>query len=122
MKIEGRSIFGYFADRNDAEQAKERLVAAGFEDTQLDSVRHDRGGDYRPLTGGIDSLSNLVLGSDVESDDAGILLAANPSASGFASGDAGVREKAWLVVTVTDGSDEEVERAVQIVKHYGGDV
>ena len=37
MRIEGRSIFGYFADRRDAEQAKERLVAAGFNDTQLDS-------------------------------------------------------------------------------------
>ena len=51
-----------------------------------------------------------------------MLLAAHASASGFAADSTGVREKAWLVVTVTDGSDEEVERAVQIVKHYGGDV
>ena len=43
VKIDGRSVFGYFADRNDAEEAKERLIKAGFDDTALDSVSRFQG-------------------------------------------------------------------------------
>lgn len=124
MQIEGRSIFGYFSDRNDAESAKEQLRKAGFEDTQLDAVRHDGavGSATRPISGEISSLSDLTMGADSEGDDTGILLSADPAASGLARGDLGEGAKAWLVVTVTDGSDQEVERAVKILKSHGGDV
>lgn len=126
VKIDGRSVFGYFADRNDAEEAKERLIKAGFDDTALDSVSRFQGDGpddhINPMTGGFGSLADLTLSADVEGDDTGILLAADPSASGFAADSTGLQEKAWLVVAVTDGSDQEVERAVKILKSYGADV
>lgn len=128
MRIEGRSVFGYFADRNDAEEAKERLVRAGFSETELDAVsRYGDGGGgaevvHNVTTGRFDSLADLTLGLETGGDDRGPLLAADAAASGYAADGTGPREKAWLVVTVTDGSDQEVERAVKILKSYGGEV
>lgn len=126
MEIQGRSITAYFADRNDAEEAKERLQQAGLADTQLDSVsRFDATGTdtlQNPSTGRFGSLSSLTMGADPSPPDAGALLAADPAASGYAADSTGVHEKAWMVITVTDGSDVEVERAVKILKQYGGEV
>lgn len=124
MEIDGRSIFGYFADRNEAEKAKERLVQAGFRDTILDTVRHDGAvGESTPtLAPQIDSLSDLTLGTETHDDDSGILLAADPSASGLASSADPPSNKAWLIVTLTDGTDEQVERAVKILKSHGAEV
>ncbi len=31
-------------------------------------------------------------------------------------------EQAWMVVTLTDGSDVQVERATKILKQFGGEV
>ncbi len=123
MEIDGRSIFGYFSDRNDAEQAKEQLLRAGFNDTQLDSVRHDEpiGASTPTLSAQFDSLSELTLGTQT-GDDTGILLAADTAASGMAGRGQPPLDKAWLIVTVTDGSDEQVERAVKILKSNGADV
>lgn len=127
MNIDGRSVFGYFTDRNDAEQAMEQLVSAGFDksDLGLDSIRDSGavGTPSRPISGSIGSLSELTLGTPHIGDDTGILLSADPSASGLASQSDGViPEKAWVLVAVTDGSDEEVERAVKILKRHGADV
>lgn len=126
MEIQGRSITAYFADRNDAEEAKERLLQAGLVETQLDSIsRFDATGTdalQNPTTGEFGSLSALTMGADPSSPDAGALLAADPTASGYAADGTGVREKAWMVITVTDGSDVQVERAVKILKQYGGEV
>lgn len=114
MRIDDRSIFGYFTDRQDAERAQEQLRSAGFDQTHLDALRHGDRIDA-PLTMGVDS------GTDV-GDDTGVLLGADPAASGLAAPDEAPVGKAWLVVALTDGSDEKVERAVKILKRYGGDV
>lgn len=128
MKTDGRSIFGYFTDRNDAESAKDRLIQAGIEDIQLDSVsRTSQGGRpdqlFNPSTGDFDSLSRLTMGADVGAlgDDTGILLSADTSASGYGGG-AEPQEAAWMIVAVTDGSDAQVERAVKIMKSHGANV
>jgi len=124
MQIKGRSLFGYFSDRNEAEAAKELLMRAGLGETQVDSTGSGRfvGGGAPAISGTFDSLSELTLGVETQGDDSGILLSADPSASGLASSEEMPQGKAWLVVTVTNGSDEEVERAVKIIKRCGGDV
>lgn len=127
MHIEGRSVFGYFSDRNAAVQALQRLQQAGFSHAQLDSLSltSQRGRleeVVNPSTGDFGSLSQLTMGETPASDSAGILLSADPSASGYATGDVGAEGHGWMVVAVTDGSDVEVERAVKILKSHGGDV
>lgn len=127
MRIEGRSVFGYFSDRNAAAEAAQRLQQAGFSDTQLDStsLTSQRGRTQDPVnpsTGQFGSLSQLTMGADPQSDAAGVLLSADSSASGYAADNAGVDGHGWMVVAVTDGSDAEVERAVKILKSHGGDV
>lgn len=69
-------------------------------------------GDDGPpaITGDISSLADLTLSNGADGDDSAVLLAAHPSASGMAGDGAGPQEKNWLVVTVTDGEPEEVER------------
>lgn len=126
MRIDGRSVFGYFSDRQEAEEAYKMLSQAGFHDIALDEVSgtdQDARPDAwtNPLTGDFGSLSSLTLGADV-GDDAGILLAADNSASGYGAGGAGPRGLSWMVVAVTDGSDVEVERAVKILKSHGAEV
>ena len=127
MRIEGRSIFGYFSDRNAANEAAERLRQAGFSDTQVDSVSltSQRGRTdelFNPSTGRFGSLSQLTMGAEPDGDASGILLSAGSSASGYASGDTQADGHGWMVVALTDGSDMEVERAVKILKSHGGDV
>lgn len=126
MEIDGRSIFGYFSDQASAEEARELLLQAGFHDVQLDTVSGtDQEGRVdrltNPLTGGFGSLSALTTGAGV-GDDTGILLAADNTASGYGAGGAGPRGLGWMIVAVTDGTDEEVERAVKILKSHGADV
>lgn len=125
MEIEGHSVFGYFNDINDAQKAEKQLREAGFDDTQLDAIGNDTAIDTisNPLTGNIKSLAHLTLGTDVDhGDDRGILRAADPSASGLAGKGLGDEGKAWLVVTVTDGQPEQIDRAVEILESCGGEV
>src|SRR5690606_6466578 len=127
MQIEGRSVFGYFSDQDAAQQAAHRLRQAGFSDTQLDALsatsqegRVDE--PFNPSTGRFASLSQLVMGADPSEETSGILLSADASASGLATGDAHAQGHGWMVVALTDGSDVQVERAVKIIKSHGGDV
>src|SRR5690625_1153795 len=100
MDTKGRSVFGYFTDRHDAEKAMEQLLSAGLSESSLDSLQ-DGGGvgtPARPISGSIDSLSELTLGIESSGDDSGILLSADPDASGLASETDGMSpEKAWLL-------------------------
>ena|GEM_PF-1597503 len=128
MNIDGRSVLGYFDDQDDAEKAKERLIAAGFPRTGIDVARrgaavpsaHDAS-----LAGGAGFTSDQTHEPAPYAHDGSILLAADPALGAHWNGYSTEGAKPgtdWLVVTVTDGSDTEVERAVQIIKHYGGDV
>ena len=126
MSIDGRSIYGYFSSLNDAEKARERLIAAGFVHAVI-SASHRA--DAASPGGGLGSypygdagdLSNLMSGAEPLSEVGNILLGAAP-ASGLHAGASAQAGPEWLVMAVTDGSDTEVERAVQIIKQFGGDV
>ncbi len=123
MRVEGRTILAYFHDPGRAKEAWRALVDAGFreEDMQLDRISRYPGAGtevyQNPQVGRVGSLARLTLGANVGSDDAGILLAADPSASGLA--DTRPAEMAWLLALVAP-DDQTAERAREILRQYGG--
>lgn len=111
-----RSILAYFADQEAAEKGADTLRKAGFAEVQVDRVSQypemEDNRLFNPLTSNFASLSNLTLGA-LASGDEGILLAADPSASGMA-GSEPPPDRAWLVAAVTDdpGQVEEARRVL----------
>lgn len=111
------SILAYFSDQDEAEKGAALLRDSGFAEVQVDRVspypelENDR--LFNPLSSHFASLSNLTLGA-VASGDEGILLAADPSASGMAGGEP-PPDRAWLVAAVTDdpGQIEEARRMLR---------
>lgn len=127
MDLVGRSVLAYFTRREQAERAQSVLRQQGFDTVQLDRIGRYGGESaqelHNPLTGNIESLADLSAGADTDGDDAGILIAADTSASGLAHGadyDPGIEERAWLVTVVT--GEDRVNRAVQILEDTGGTV
>lgn len=127
MNLVGRSILAYFSRREQAERAQSALRQDGFDTVQLDRIGRYGGESaqqlHNPVTGNIDSLADLSAGADTDGGDAGVLIAADTSASGLAHGqdfDPGVQERAWLVTVVT--GEDRVNRAVQILEDTGGTV
>ncbi|BAS29051.1 hypothetical protein [Limnochorda pilosa] len=117
------TLLAYFPSRAQAERAKRALEGEGFQELQIDRV--SRYGTEsasiltNPLTGNFTSLANLTLGSQDAGEDEGVLMAADPAASGLAE-NVGVREKGYLLTIVT--GQERVERARVIAEREGGEV
>lgn len=108
-----RSILAYFADENSAQMAAEKLKLEGFSDIQIDTIsRFPSGKAGRGLTG---SLSSMVIGQEYDRS-LGVLLAADPSVSGSASGDM-AGGYPYLVTLVTE--NEKAAKALQILREYG---
>lgn len=130
MKLIGRSILAYYTHRGQAEDAQAQLRRQGFDTVQLDRISRYGGESaqqlHNPLTGAFGSLASLSAGADTDGDDdAGVLIAADTSASGFADGGGadyapGVHEQAWLITVVT--SEDRANRAVHILEETGGTV
>ncbi|HEY8496601.1 MAG TPA: hypothetical protein VIK98_06180 [Limnochordales bacterium] len=120
MELLGRSILGYFAHREQAEQAKAHLRRAGFDTVQVDRLDSGQAGAdtlHNPLTGRVASLADLTG----VADEGGPLLAASPDASGLAHEvDETLlgHKPTWIVTVVT--TEDHVNRAVQILEEAGG--
>lgn len=126
---QNRSLLAYFRTENDARAALEALRAAGFSSVQLAHVSRygeatDPEGD-NPAAGKAAGLSSLTLygrGDNLDAEvegDAGVLLAAHPSASGMAgTGDAPVGGYSYLVTVVT--AEGRLREAEGIVRRCGG--
>ena len=123
MRVEGRTVLAYFDDPGRARQAWQALRDAGFrdEDMQLDRISRYPGEGtevyQNPQVGRVGSLARLTLGANVDSDDAGILMAADPGASGLA--DTRPAEMAWLVALVAP-DDQSAEQARALLRQHGG--
>ena len=114
-----RSILSYFKSSNDAQAARDQLLALGVEVAQIDRVGRfgSETGDVirNPTTGDITSQANMILNTDAR-DDTAILLSADPSVSGL-SGEM-VDGYSFLLTAITD--DEHVDQAVQVIKSHKG--
>ncbi|HUW65894.1 MAG TPA: hypothetical protein VMW83_14615 [Spirochaetia bacterium] len=122
-----RSILSYFASSTLAEKAQQALKAAGFDETQVDRVsRYGVTNDAHysnPLNRATTITGPTLFSGDQEEMDADtrVLLAADPSVSGY--GDAGygmAGGKAFLLTVVT--GEGQVDQAVGIIKQHGGQV
>ncbi|MCL6634437.1 MAG: hypothetical protein K6T29_01550 [Peptococcaceae bacterium] len=122
-----RSILSYFPTSRQAQKAVAALQGAGIGEARLDRVsRYGAGNDahYNNPVNRAETLTGPTLYSsnaqDLD-DNTRVLLAADPSASGYGCKDYGVAGgRAFLVTVVVP--EELVNRAVDIIKQHGGEV
>jgi len=124
-----RSILATFPSSTKARAARDDLAEAGVEEVQIDRLSR-YGVDYNaqmnnPLAGQADTLTGLVLHS-ADTDqryggDARVLLAADPSVSGYSRLGYGMAGgMGFLLTAVTD--ETKLDQAVDIIKQHGGTV
>lgn len=124
-----RSILAYFPSSNAAQRAVDELKAAGYETISLDrvsrfGVEDDAEVNYA-VAGRAETITGLTLysaGTDsLSNSESRVLLAADPSVSGYGAVDYGVAGgRAFLVTVVT--SEDQVQPAVEILEKNGGEV
>jgi hypothetical protein len=117
-----KSIIVYFNSPEQASKALEKMKSE-FEVIEsaidrFDGYPGDGADPLNPITGDIPSLSSLTLGGDF-GRDAGILAAANTSASGMSSGGAGNRVSGVDIILTAIVQEENGEKAMKIAKDCG---
>ncbi|GAX89102.1 hypothetical protein [Effusibacillus lacus] len=118
-----QAILASFADPDVAQKASNELKKMGINTVQIDRVSPYPGQPTQnlrnPITGNIPSLGELTLGMDaISSRDAGVLMAADPSASGYATTADDVSGEDILLTAVVP--KDKVEQAVQVIRSHGG--
>ncbi|MBO8172146.1 MAG: hypothetical protein H0Z33_09650 [Bacillaceae bacterium] len=125
-----RHLLASFRSVDHAIQAERALQNEGFHEVQVDRVSPYPGEGTQelrnPITGNISSLADLTLDADITNKSAGILTAADVSASGMADGfnmDQGNEQDAGrnILLTVVT-SQKRAEEAENIIKKYGGEI
>lgn len=117
-----RTILASFYSREEALQAAESVRALGIEVAQVDEL-DGYGGNPQPrdsfvISGEIESLSSLTLGSDPSSRDVGVLLSADPAASGMSGEVDPMLGRNYLLTVVCD--NHRVDAAVDVIKENNG--
>jgi len=123
-----RSILSYFSASDQAQKAIDALKKAGINEVRLDRVSRygavpDK--EYNNPINNAQSLTGITMFSsetnEITGSDAGVLLGADPSASGYGCADYGVAGgRAFLVTVVTN--EKQLDKAVEIIKQHGGEV
>lgn len=122
-----RSILAYFPTSTAARQAADALRGAGFGQPRIDRAsRHGISFDtaYNNPINNATTITGPTLYSDDSgalSDDVRVLLAADPSVSGYGNTDYGVAGGAAFLLTLVT-TEDKVDQAVDIIKKYGGQV
>jgi hypothetical protein len=118
-----KNILAYFHSPEQAEAIASKLNALRAIAVQVDRFSRYPGEGMNnimnPLTGNITSLATLTQGAEISSRDEGILIAADPSASGMSDGgDGGVTGRDILLTAVVDES--VYEQALRVIEQGGG--
>lgn len=121
-----RSILSYFPSSTRARHAAEELQKAGFDNLQIDRISRSGVVSDASINNPINravSQAGLTHFSDGAGDFLGdstrVLLAADPSASGYGDKDYGIAGgRAFLLALVT--SEDRVAEAVGIIREKGG--
>ncbi|WP_150266436.1 hypothetical protein [Paenibacillus tepidiphilus] len=118
-----KSILAYFKSPEEAEGVSRKLQALRVIDMSIDSFSKYPGNTQysgnNPLTGDIPSLAVMTLNSSMDSHSAGILAAADASASGMShGGDGGPTGRNILLTVVIDS--EYHDQALRIIEEAGG--
>lgn len=117
-----RSILSSFLTEDDAQTAAQKVKDLGIEVAKVDPLR-TLGPDIHsfPITGNLPSLASLTLDVSPSSHEDGVLLAADPSASGMSDGDDtrdDMARRNYLLTVVCD--DSLVDEAVSVIKACKG--
>jgi hypothetical protein len=118
-----KSILAYFKSPEEAEAVSAKLKAMRVDDFKIDRISRYVGDPVdetmNPLTGNITGLGGLVMDADETSASAGILMAADPSASGMSDGGQGGPTGRDILLTAV--VDEKIhEKVLRLVTESGG--
>jgi len=120
-----RNILAYFKTPEEADGVRSKLQALRAIDTQIDRISRYPGPAVdetsNPITGNITGLGGLTMDAIETSRSAGILMAADPSASGLSHGGQGGPTGRDILLTAV--VDESVyEKALRLIEEAGGQV
>ncbi|OUM95215.1 MAG: hypothetical protein A9Z00_14705 [Thermobacillus sp. ZCTH02-B1] len=121
-----RNVLAYFRSEEEAKAALERMRHLRIEDSSIRRIDRYPGQEMHdisnPLSGDFPGLGYLVHGTDFTNAGAGILAAADVSASGLSSGgpDNRVTGRDVLLTVVVD--ERDYEQAVRIAMEGGATV
>jgi N-acetylmuramoyl-L-alanine amidase len=124
-----KGILAYFNDPAQAEGIAAKLKALRAIDVRVDRFSRYPGAEateqiFDPSTGNIRSLATLTQDAALGNRDSGILIAADPAASGYSDGasgmEGGVTGKDILLTAVVDESMHQ--QALRVIQEGGGDV
>ncbi|MNC55503.1 hypothetical protein D3C75_1050390 [compost metagenome] len=118
-----KNVLAYFKTRDEAQEALVKLKALRVEDARIDHVtkypQENHEIQINPSTGNVTSLAELTQEADTSSRDAGILIAADPAASGMSSGGSGgVTGRDILLTAIVDESIHH--QVLHLVEQAGG--
>lgn len=118
-----RNILAYFHSRDEAEFVAKQLNDLEVVDYSIDHFSKFPGDGVQqvmnPLTGDFPSLGYLTLDADFSNKSAGILSAADVSASGMSdAGQEAITGRNYLLTVVVN--EESYEQALQIIESGGG--
>ncbi|PYI51840.1 hypothetical protein [Paenibacillus flagellatus] len=119
-----KNVLAYFKSREDAEGAAAKLKALRIEDMRIDEVGRfpGEGIDHveNPVNADFPSLGYLTLGGDFTDRNAGILAAADVSASGMSAGggEDDTMGRNFLLTAVM--SEDVHHQALRVVQESGG--
>ncbi|MCL6516026.1 hypothetical protein [Alicyclobacillus sp.] len=117
-----RTVLSSFRSEADARHAEKKIRALGVEVTQVSELHAYPGGmperNAFPISGKIQGLASLTLNTDPSTHEAGVLLAADPAASGMSDGADNVTGRNFLLTVVCP--EDRVEQVVQVIKDCDG--
>lgn len=118
-----KNILAYFKSPEEAQSVRAKLETLRAIDISIDRFSRypgDRANHIQnPITGDVSSLAELTMGADVTSRSAGILAAADPSASGMSDG--GQDDPIGRDILLTAVMPEETHhQAIQVIEQAGG--
>lgn len=118
-----KNILAYFHSPQEAGEVQAKLQALRVTETRIDRVPRYPGDapniQMNPATGQMSSLSELTQGVMPLSSEAGVLMSADPAASGLSDGGAGsVTGRDILLTAVVDDSVHHM--ALRLIEEAGG--
>ncbi len=117
-----RTVLASFYSEVEAERAASEIKRLGVETAQVDQLHAYVGmiPEKRkyPISGSIQGLASLTLDTVPVSRDAGVMLAADPAASGMSDGQENISGRNFLLTVVCP--NKQVEQIVQIIRNHRG--
>jgi hypothetical protein len=120
-----KNILAYFKSMDEAQGVKKKLQSLRVIDVSVDRIGKYPGEGVQqntnPITGDFPNLGHLTLDADFDNQSAGILAAADVSASGFSDGgQGGPTGRDVLLTAVVD--EQTYDQAARIVQDGGGQI